>query len=234
MDENEWLECADPKAMFARVRDAIDQRKHRLLACACVRSVWHNLQDERFRAMVELAEEYADGRATFERLQQADKVLFEVISQMNFSQILTKPALPAMVAARSVGNRTVDERFYEAMRYTLLSAAPCIPSGTSDAFAQPDPGSKTAHTRHLADLFRDIVGNPFRRVVLHPDWLAWNDGTVGRLAETIYEERRYQDLPVLADALEDAGCDDPRVIGHLRGKGVHARGCWVLDLARGV
>jgi hypothetical protein len=230
MDETEWLECVNPWAMFALVRDRLDARKQRLLACACVRSVWHHLQDERFRAMVELGEEYADGRATVEQLEGAERVASAVLRDMDFSRFLREPPLSAMAAARSVGNRTIAERFYEAMRYSLLSAAPYIPL---HSFA-PDPEAKKAHTRHIADLFRDIVGNPFRPVSLHPDWLAWEGGLVRRLAETMYEERRYQDLPVLADALEEAGCDEPEVLAHLRGGGGHARGCWALDLARGI
>jgi hypothetical protein len=83
-----------------------------------------------------------------------------------------------------------------------------------------------------ADLLREVVGNPFRPAALTPALLAWNDGTIPRLAETIAANRTYGDLPILGDALEEAGCADERLVAHCRG-GVHAAGCWVLDAACG-
>jgi hypothetical protein len=84
-----------------------------------------------------------------------------------------------------------------------------------------------------ASLLRDIVGNPFWTSNLDPLWLSWNGGTVQQLARAIYDERRFDDLPVLADALEDAGCTDAAILNHCRGPGPHVRGCWVLDLLLG-
>jgi hypothetical protein len=81
-----------------------------------------------------------------------------------------------------------------------------------------------------ADLLRDIFGNPFRPVAGERAWPEWAGGTAARLARAIYEERRFGDLPVLADALEETGCTDGEILGHLRGPGPHARGCWVVDL----
>jgi carbon storage regulator CsrA len=63
-----------------------------------------------------------------------------------------------------------------------------------------------------------------------PAWLSWNDGTVVRLAQSIADKQAWHDLPVLADALEEAGCTDPRIVSHCRQPGEHARSCWVLDL----
>jgi hypothetical protein len=63
--------------------------------------------------------------------------------------------------------------------------------------------------------------------------LAWNGGTVQRLAQAIYEEEAFERLPILADALEDAGCDDYLLLSHMRGPGPHARGCFVLDAILG-
>jgi hypothetical protein len=85
----------------------------------------------------------------------------------------------------------------------------------------------------LADLVREVFGNPFRPVGLDPTCLAWHDRTVPRLARTIYEERRFDDLPVLADALEEAGCADAALLEHCRSAGVHVRGCWALDAILG-
>ena len=64
-------------------------------------------------------------------------------------------------------------------------------------------------------------------------WLAWNGGTVPRIAQAIYAERAFDRLPVLADALEDAGCANADVLAHCRSGGEHVRGCWVIDLLLG-
>jgi hypothetical protein len=79
-------------------------------------------------------------------------------------------------------------------------------------------------------LIRDIFGNPFRPVTADPSWLS---STVVALAEGIYADRAFDRLPILADALQDAGCDDAEVLDHCRGGGTHVRGCWVVDLLLG-
>jgi hypothetical protein len=62
------------------------------------------------------------------------------------------------------------------------------------------------------------------------EWLRWNGGTVGVLARHCRERQDFAPLPLLADALEDAGCTDAGILGHFRGGGEHARGCWLVDL----
>jgi hypothetical protein len=92
-----------------------------------------------------------------------------------------------------------------------------------------------------AGLIRDLFGNPFRPApVVDPAWLAWQGGAVPQLARAAYEGRRLPEgtleparLAVLADALEDAGCTAPDMLGHLRGPGPHFRGCWAVDLLLG-
>jgi hypothetical protein len=86
-------------------------------------------------------------------------------------------------------------------------------------------------------MLRDIVGNPFRPVSLNPSWLT---ATVTRLAQAIYDNRELpsglfdnQRMGVLADALEEAGCDNADILDHLRGGGEHVRGCWPIDLLLG-
>jgi hypothetical protein len=77
-------------------------------------------------------------------------------------------------------------------------------------------------------------------VTIDPAWLAWHGGAVGKLATAVYEEGElpsgHLDAPrlaVLADMLEEAGCSDPHILGHLRGPGPHVRGCWAVDLLLG-
>ena len=81
-----------------------------------------------------------------------------------------------------------------------------------------------------ADFLREIFGNPFCPAQVHPQWLSWNGGTVRQLAEAIYTDRAFDRMPILADALEDAGCTDADILDHLRGPGPHVRGCWVVDM----
>jgi hypothetical protein len=81
------------------------------------------------------------------------------------------------------------------------------------------------------NLVRDIFGNPFRPVALDPAWLT---STVVALAEGIYAERAFDRMPILADGLQDAGCDNPDVLNHCRdASATHVRGCWVIDLLTG-
>ena len=137
-EEKEWLECGFPKKMLDYIQGRLDQRKQRLLACVCVRSVWHNLRDERFRVFVELSEDYADGRATAEQLDLTARHLFEVASRTNFLLVLTEPPVSAMAAAMSVGNRNISMCLEGARKNSLLSAAPCILRPNEEGPSHPD------------------------------------------------------------------------------------------------
>lgn len=82
-----------------------------------------------------------------------------------------------------------------------------------------------------APLLRDIFGSsPFRPVPFDSAWLT---SDVIALAGGIYEDRAFDRMPILADALMDAGCDNDEVLNHCRGQGPHVRGCWVIDLLLG-
>ncbi|MCE9562515.1 MAG: hypothetical protein K8U57_10730 [Planctomycetes bacterium] len=82
-----------------------------------------------------------------------------------------------------------------------------------------------------ARLIRCIFGNPFRPVAFDPQWLT---STVTHLAHGIYDDRAFDRMPILADALQDAGCENDDILNHCRDpKGIHARGCWVVDLILG-
>jgi hypothetical protein len=81
-----------------------------------------------------------------------------------------------------------------------------------------------------ADLLRHVLGNPFHPLTLDP---AWKTQTVVQLARSLYEERRFEYMPILADALEEAGCQDAAFLEHCRSPGPHVRGCWVVDLILG-
>src|SRR5205085_2061929 len=74
---------------------------------------------------------------------------------------------------------------------------------------------------------------PASPVVLHPEWLAWNDGTILKMVEAIAAETRFDELPILGDALEEAGCTNQAMLDHLRESRAHGSRCWVVDLLRG-
>jgi hypothetical protein len=76
-------------------------------------------------------------------------------------------------------------------------------------------------------LLRDIFGNPFRPVAFAP---SWRTSTVLALARQMYEFRDFSAMPILADAIQDAGCNSDNILEHCRSPGPHVRGCWVVDL----
>jgi hypothetical protein len=82
----------------------------------------------------------------------------------------------------------------------------------------------------MADGLRCLFGNPFRSLTVEPAWMAWNGGTVPKLAAMIAEEGRWADVPILADALEEAGCVDAAILDHCRQPSEHLPGCWVVEM----
>jgi hypothetical protein len=230
MNEETWLTTWDLNAMFAQPRVLRDDRQRRLFACACCRRLWSILTREECRAAVETAERYADGQATVEELRAG---LTALRKERAGAPIATKweAALSAAMEAASEKPRPS----------TALAAA-------LDARAAVGWPARWQHSddtpTHLAALppvvreelltqcalLRDIAGNPYRRVELDPAWLRWNDGTVRRVAQGIYEESAFSELPVLADALEEAGCSEATLLEHCRSAGPHVRGCWAVDL----
>jgi hypothetical protein len=80
---------------------------------------------------------------------------------------------------------------------------------------------------------REVFGNPWRTAPADHSWQSWGRRTIPNLAQVIYDEREFDRLPILADAVEEAGCSDAAMLAHLRGPGPHVRGCWVLDLLLG-
>jgi hypothetical protein len=212
MHEDQWLSGADPTAMleFLRARGQASERKLRLFACACCRGVWHRLSDKCSRRAVEVVERFADGQATPQTFRKWHWAAYE---------------------AYEVTGEVVYAPYAAGHRVAVLAAL-----DTADAAAVA--GQERANQ---CDLLRDIVANPFRaEPAIDPACLTWNEGTVKRLAEAAYEERSLPDgtldtvrLAVLADALEEAGCTDEEVLGHLRGPGPHVRGCHVVDILLG-
>lgn len=215
--EAEWLASVDPPPMLCFPHSA---RKLRLFACACCRSIWHLLSDERSRKAIDVAELYADGHASAEELAAARAANDEIPS------------------AWDVHDWNATNAVHEAAGPDAKRAAEFCSHAT--AVATADVGSldyavatKAIAIRRHAEILRDIVGNPFRPVFLDPLWLRWKDGLILQIAQKVYDEGKVDNMPILADALIDAGCNNEDVLNHCRQQGEHVRGCWVVDLLTG-
>jgi hypothetical protein len=222
--EGEWLNSADPKAMLALLRESgkLSGRKARLFAVACVRQLGELLTEDDSRTAVEVAERYADGLATDEELAAASAAADEAVKEVDGEEAATAAAVDAADAACGAAS----EDAADAASYTLDAALQAVVHAGVAAIA--------AGMRGQSDLLRDLFGPlPFHEVRIDPSWLVWNNGIVQRLAEGIYQERAFERMPVLGDALEEAGCGDEDILRHCREQGPHARGCWVLDLLLG-
>jgi hypothetical protein len=82
----------------------------------------------------------------------------------------------------------------------------------------------------LADVLREIGGNPFAEIHLDRALVAWRDGTISKLAQACYDSNDFSMIGILGDALEEAGCSEPIILEHARSEQTHYRGCWMVDL----
>ena len=209
MDEAEWLTSTNPYAMFRHLGTRLTARKLRLLHCSYCRDHIDHLRDERSVWAVETAERLADGLADVVESDRVREVAKGAVRRWN-EEGDTPKAMFADVAVRSLDRELSP--FGRAYRHF-----------SSEIELHPQPEVCTA--------VREFFGNPFRPVSLNPDH--WLTPPVLGLARTMYESRDFTAMPVLADALEESGCDEAEVLAHCRAGGPHVRGCWVVDLLLG-
>ncbi|OAI50593.1 hypothetical protein AYO44_17685, partial [Planctomycetaceae bacterium SCGC AG-212-F19] len=186
----------------------VSDRKLRLFAVACCQQIWDRVTDERSRTSVAVAERFADGLATPTELLRACHAAFDVSTALAGTGGATWAAASAC-ASTSHPDIALRIRGNGGIAWTAAYRA------------------KSGPRLRQCELLRDIVANPFRPVTVDPIWLTSN---VAALAKRFYDERAFDSLPILADALEDAGCTNADVLGHCRVDGVHVRGCWLIDL----
>jgi hypothetical protein len=225
MTEQEWLastnweliHCPNPPfllhLMLECLRDELrvvktkhGRRKLRLFACACCRRYWPRLS-KTSRSAIELAERLADGKATRqERWEFQRRIARQFDGRSAWLTDLGRYVLETSdwVAAIHV----------PAVSYAIYCKTPRYPHELWDEEFQK------------VHLIHDIFGNPFRPVTF--DSVRFTAKVVN-LAKKIYDTRTFHRLPVLADALEEAGCTNAEILNHCRGPGPHAKGCWVLD-----
>jgi hypothetical protein len=218
-------------------------RKLRLFAVACCRGIWHLMTDERSRTAVQVAEAFADRRARKKDLRAA-------------RLDAERAGIPLGQAADWAAVYVVDDRAFGAAHGAsevrcstdLTDEERKRTEGIGPAFLAAGRASQRrmmatlqavyarVHRGQVA-LLRDVAGNPFRPVSVHPSSLTT---TVKSLACAAYDERVLPSglldsvrLQILADALEESGCSDPVLLAHLRGPGPHVRGCFAVDALLG-
>jgi hypothetical protein len=218
MTEAEWDTCTSPETMltYLRATGRASERKLRLLVVAWLRSVWDCLRDPRSRHAVVVAERLAEGDVQQQELHAASYA-----------------AAAALTGREGEPDLSVEEAY--AIGVIMWFAAAAIrPVAGATAF---DLARRTA-APSLCHLLRELFGPlAFRPTPLTRSCLTWQCRTVPKLAQAIYDERQLPSghldtnrLAVLADALEEAGCTDAELLGHLRSPGPHTRGCWAVDL----
>jgi hypothetical protein len=238
MNEVEWLTATDPTPMLKFLTPKAkflagkaSDRRLRLCLVAAVRTSWDQIDLPNHVQLVNTAEQFADGKATEDDLGVVRTQLYQDHNRTRRSE-----------EARC-GSPRLDADAHQRLRRLDALQPLVLPPKKIEGlrnliFWSPLKGIAGGR---LVTLFHDVFGNPFRPSPPLPSAvLAWNDATVRRLAEAIYEERKMPEatfdparLGILADALLDAGCVNEDLIQHLRGLGPHVRGCWALDLVLG-
>lgn len=224
MTEEEWLNernayrlCDHLKTLRAH-RTKIGRRKFRLVGCACCRLIWAYFEAEpHCSAVVEGAEKFADG----------------VLSQSDLNRLAGLLSWPHYEGTPDRGQNVTIASFSLVGANAELSATGVAHFCVQAVAVDSNHNAKAIGTAQsqTAMLFRDVFGNPFRPVTFDP---AWRTSDVLALAQGIYEERAFDRMPILADALQDAGCDNTDILNHCRDASTpHARGCWVVDAVLG-
>jgi mannitol/fructose-specific phosphotransferase system IIA component (Ntr-type) len=224
----DWLTCTDPIAMIGRLINAgrAAERKARLFSCACCRRLWDLLRDEPDRRAVGVAERFADGLASAAELRLVREALEDLgwvrEGHVGLLWVAGWYADPYGGAQANAGDP--DSPAVLALATVLERAEAildlCLPWAT--ALGLPPMAQ--------AELLREVFPAPDSTGLVQPGWLAWNGGCVARLARGIREDQAFDRLPILGDALLDAGCDNEQVLAHCRAGRTHVRGCWLLDL----
>ncbi len=220
-DEEWWEQCQSPGEMLA-TRGVRSARKRRLFAVACCYRIWDRLTDERCRRAVKATEEMADREGMGEEWEHWNEIQ-AVLEELDRSRNSENPLLEAL----SAEYRWAVEAVSETVHPNMLGVAEKVSSNTRALHL----GSWHEEQRAQCQFLREIFGNPFRPVIMRP---AWRTTDVMLLTRGIYEDRAFDRMPILADALQDAGCANDDLLNHLRDTSLtHIRGCWAIDLVLG-
>lgn len=229
MSANLWQQSKHLYELLALCDRHLSDRKRRLFAVACCQRFKHLFRSRQHEAILNVAIRVAEGLANEEERQAAEQVAFLNFLTIRERRLEETPATPWKhedeLLARAINLTVAVGKFHaedaaDHARWSISGAGLGWDSEQAEEAAQ-------------CDLLREIVG-PFPPVSLDPIWVSSNDRAAYRLAQSIHEEDNFEDLPILGDALEDAGCTLGFVLDHCRRNSGHVRGCWVLDQVLGL
>lgn len=233
-EEVQWLASNDPEWMLRKLDQnaEVNQRKLRLFAVACCRNleIWNKLIPET-QDHLDVAERFADGLATNRELGSASAKSSDAHAdaQNEYTDVGSDPDRVYPNRLLWLSHRAVQEVTFVRSVNVDTYSLDCY-AATRDAYNVINPGHENVFRAYAAALLRNIIGNPYRPVTFDP---SWRTETVLALARQMYESRDFPAMPILADALQDAGCDDAEILNNCRGPGPHTRGCWVVDMILG-
>src|SRR5262245_19662976 len=218
MTEAEWLACTDPEPMLDFLRGKVSERKLRLFALACCERIDSLISDPRSRAALSFTATHLASGLARRKGRPAVVKAAEAAKKELYARYFPRSnpdTLEADVAAYSAADAAL----------ATLKADPWFAAAHASCFASYATGSYFGggERGHQASLLRDIIGNPFKPSSADSVWLVWNDNALLKLAQVIYAEQVFDRLPILADALEDAGCTERTILDHCRGSSLHAR-----------
>jgi hypothetical protein len=199
----------------------------RLFVVACARPFRHLMHDDRIRQAFEMTESYAEGTLPGNERGPYIGAVYRVYAETR------QPREPqyALHHLAGAGHDALCD-YADHVRQACGRLREVAELEARHAGQDQGAAGRQEFAR-LADLLREVVGNPFRPAEIDPRWMAWHDGFITSFAQAIYDERAFERMPILGDALEDAGCTDAALLLHCREPREHTRGCWVLDAVLG-
>ncbi|MDB5306923.1 MAG: hypothetical protein JWO38_1125 [Gemmataceae bacterium] len=248
MTEAEWVACPDPMPMLEFLKGKASDRKLRLFAVACCRRGERHFIDPCQSKAVQAVERYADDRSAAKAMTDAEHAVrrFDAIYFDERAPGHEAAYRTACVVIQATADRPLERLCSRNSPHWLDDVVWGTASAAGYAAIKAEEGAGrhyddwdyhvdldraiAAENVILAALFREVFGNPFRPVAADPSWLT---STTVALASGIYRDWAFDRLPVLADSLQDAGCENDGVLVHCRSEGLHVRGCWVIDLLLG-
>ncbi|HJZ55783.1 MAG TPA: hypothetical protein VKE74_12520 [Gemmataceae bacterium] len=220
-----WLERAAPSELGVFLGTVASPRKSGLFMrhlCRCFPQVF---TDPRSLAGLDAADRYEAGEIDNGALNAALVDASIAANEAQDAWSVRRDDVQAAATARATDlvRQILRNGHYRSALADLRFAVLCRAGGRN-------PPRKNPIAPVMRPLFFEFFGDIERTVALDPAWLT---STVVQLAEGIYADRAFDRLPILADALQDAGCENPEILAHCRGPSPHARGCWVVDLLLG-
>jgi hypothetical protein len=236
LTEADWLRAQNPGLLFDFVRGRVrSPRRLRLAIVGGCRLAWPLVppiphpRDAACLALVDLAERYADGAVKFTEMTAARRALAgpEVYRG---GPPDSKIAAAWFAAARDPA-KGGSEAIFRLLGVSWGGESQLEMSRSHVKYGFHGRGGDwVAACNTLIAVVRDVFANPFRKVASDRKW---STAVVTGVARQVYDSRDFSAMPILADALQDAGCEDTDILDHCRGNGPHVRGCWVVDLVLG-